>query len=128
MTTICGHELGTLQWALSTFDPDDGLPSCGCESAKCQAQLVVDDPAKLAELLAEALRERGVDVPGPSEQTFWAQLVIQPRRTEGVIEIDMPEDGPSFTLDMPQARAALLRVLSLPEGATAEDAVKAVSQ
>jgi hypothetical protein len=48
-----------LRWALNC--EYDDLPSCGCESALCQAQLAVDDPAKLAELGAMALRARGID-------------------------------------------------------------------
>jgi hypothetical protein len=142
MTTICGHEREKLIWALHIRCAEDdsvlGVPPYPMHNQPMSVQRAdadLADPAKLAELLAEALRERGVDASvflygvdradGGEDVRIWRGYV------NGQIQVSVGRSVRSshsrmFTLA--EFRAALLRVLSLPDGATAEDAVKVVSQ
>jgi hypothetical protein len=133
----------TVLWSIR-----DGMkPRFGCECIECEARAAVLDPAKLAELMAEALRERGLwsraDVWHEGAYSSELGRVIK-TRAHYVVIADEPSNAEEheeyqcisdicehYAVDidnktMPQARAALLRVLSLPKGATAADAVKAV--
>jgi hypothetical protein len=143
--TIGGHERGVVVMALRliAMAPDEQyyfdcvLRCTGTTTGMRVAFAGVSDPAKLAELLAEALMERGVDVGGappadrrPYNVFHGADLVgiVDWSRSNKATYSSAFASGAATMWDMPQARAALLRVLSLPEGATAEDARKAVAE
>jgi hypothetical protein len=130
MTTLCGHERDVLLEALRpTVHPnwhirdasEDALcirltAIAGPGVAKLRAAcLDTNDPAKLAALLAEALRERGAIM-----DVF---VCDEPRDKHVLIGVD----GVGC-IDPTEARAALLRVLLLPEGATVDDVMRAVLQ
>lgn len=115
--TIEGHERNVLIWALQFVDS----PAVGhCrkwtpgEYAACEA---VQTPTKLAELIVSEGRRLGFCVPESHDQTFWHQLVIEPRRRANKIEVDTPEDGPHLCFTLPEARAILATLLPLPDGA-----------
>ena len=89
--TICGHERGALIWVLKDPDPLNnaererrvifavgGVPDfASCVAThKQRFAAMVFGPAKLAGLLAAALRERGTDARGYHSQniTHWAQV------------------------------------------------------
>jgi hypothetical protein len=116
MTTLYGHERETLLWALRAGEwPAFNWADRGLQ-AKWDAHEAVTDPAKLAELLAEALRERGIVAASLSRD---GRCIIAFVDTQGNTRRREP--------DLPQARALLLRILTLPDGATAEDATRAIS-
>lgn len=101
MTAIRGHERETLKKAL-----DDA----------CKA---TQDPAALAEILSETLRGLGVVI-----QTHDVHGVdIYP--DSGLIAIGVPFK-PIFRLELSAVRALLLRLLQLPEGSMAADALREV--
>jgi hypothetical protein len=138
MTTICGHDAEALTWALritcAEGDSVLGTPPYPMHNQPMSVQRAdadLADPAKLAELLAESLRKRGVGatvlVASAETKTFWAFSGDCQRPILYSIElsITLANMWSVARFDLPQARAALLRVLSLPEGATADDAVKA---
>ncbi len=106
-----------LRWALDC--EYDNLPSCGCESALYQAQLVADDPAKLAELGVMALRVRGVDACVFGDDCFpWQWGILA---TEQWIEI-LPHDVPERIIySMPQFRALLARIITTPPDESSRD-------
>jgi hypothetical protein len=108
--TICGHDRETLIWALGgEFDP---LPSCGCESTLCQAQVATYDPAKLAELIAAELQRCDVHA--------W---VVKHEYRPICWGVRGDEYGGFW--EMPQARAILVALLPLPDGAR-EQAERAI--
>lgn len=115
MRTICGHDRETLRWALEC--EYDNLPSCGCESHKCQAQLDADDPAKLAAIIAELLRERGILVQRHAV-VFTNSIAI-------VVRIGGDLKLPRFT--MPQARKLALALLNAPN-ATLQDIERMIGE
>jgi hypothetical protein len=131
MTTICGHERDVVRLGIQILALSDNATAYADQierdhNATGRIKSVtrdLDDPAKLAELLAEALRERGVGA--GCYVTMNGVLLWEPRATNGHGRL---LGNQQTQLTTPQARAALLRVLSLPEGATAEDAVKVVAQ
>ncbi len=135
--TICGHERELLRSRLIAaqlrdegFDVDGNaayrrklLIERGRDATKLEASATkcatVDaailDPARLAELLVAETHRRGfghIDAYAGTRVSSWLCITISwhtwlPRRSH-------------------EARAALLRILELPQGATAEDAVKAL--
>ena len=91
------------------------------------------EPAKLSELMASALRERGVDAgvflygtdhaDGGEDVRIWRGYV------NGKIQVSIGRavrSSRSRVLTQTEFRALLLHILELPEGATAEDAAKAL--
>ena len=129
--TICGHERGALIWVLKDPDPLNNAErerrvifavSGVSDFASCVAThkqrfaSIVSDPAKLSELITTECQRRGFDFinayVGAYDST-WICIAISwhtwlPRRPH-------------------EAHAALLRILELPEDATAEHAVKALT-
>jgi hypothetical protein len=126
MTTICGHERDVLIWALGC--EYDDLSSCGCESPKCQAQLAIDDPVKLAALIAEVGMSLGLSIRlrllvGDGEWPDFEILyfpneyapTVQPKL--GFYDRTM---GKNWDVGMERARSILLQWLRLPNGAREE--------
>jgi hypothetical protein len=143
MKTICGHERDVVRLGIQILALSDNATVYADQierdhNATGRIKSVtrdLDDPAKLTELLAEALRERGVDVGGappadrrPYNVFHGADLVgiVDWSRSNKATYSSAFASGAATMWDMPQARVALLRVLSLPEGATADDAVREV--
>jgi hypothetical protein len=134
--TLCGHERKELRRALD-FANNSTLDTVSRDWPRpneASGALLHDvhSPAKLAELLAEALRERGVDV-ASVERTCMAlphgNVMSISQGFDGRIFVRLLSGGYiqwQQTLTPPNARALLLRVLSLPAGATVEDVMKAV--
>lgn len=106
MTNICGHDRKTLQWALR-FKNTSGV-TCGGGAvppdAMQNALVDVSDPAKLAAIIAELLRERGIDAEGlwicahsnARIKIYWSRhcarlaMYIDKRRTCGG-DLDIPK-------------------------------------
>ena len=123
--TICGHErdvlIGALQHQAKTGRPLKTTKLCGCGT--CTTHRAVDDPAKLAEMLAARGRELGLAFwHGPNEPrepspTDYVLYVI-----DGVIRLYSPLSPKAWQRQytMAQARAILLQWLQLPDGAREE--------
>lgn len=138
MNTICGHDREAVLWALVNYETAvvhrpahgiDGAPRKVRE--RIEAHDAVSDPAKLAELMAEELRRRDVDVIAePVEQP--PNNHLQGNRHAFIIWhwhndlLIQPHTGNGFRLTMPQARATQLRLMQLPEGTPVEDVLKAL--
>ncbi len=94
----------------------------------------LNDPAKLAELLAVAMADRGVNAEfykyGVEHAHGSVFVRIWHGFANGMIQVSLGETLRSLArmITLSQARATLLRILELPEGATAEDAVKALAE
>jgi hypothetical protein len=162
-TTICGHERETLRRALSIAHhviiappaPPEGAkwtsakasqevigwyfddPSLNLEMTPQRAAAVdaAIDPAKLACIISDTLRDFGVDAhstypatmstakiwvthfPRPSWENEPAGVSLRPGALSTVATINWT---------MVEARAVLLRLLQLPDGATPEDALREV--
>ena len=113
---ICGHERGTLRQTLRDIVnvPNMlGIAQFAFDAAHCDSLtaphsarvLELHDPVKLAAIIAELMRERGILVGANNE-------IGQPDR----IAWDFPTEAPSRTWTMSQARAfafALLDASSL---------------
>ena len=126
-STICGHERDALIWACS---PGFNSENCITTSmVKAVAFRATRDPAKLAELMAEVLREKGVSacVADSALTHVYSDARIVVWFSLGSIRLDYVEERDEI-LTLAQARAAMLRILSLPEGATADDATKALAE
>ena len=128
--TIGGHSREAL---LAVLPFENDLPKCPCKAPMCQAEVALHDHAKLAELMASALRERdlGVWYGKLLTREKYPLVVVTHGRAEIFIRIalsraELGNYSTVATLSIPAARAALLRVLQLPEGATAADAMKAL--
>jgi hypothetical protein len=129
--TICGHEREALIWALGwhtthAIPPNDiSWPEWARGERALQA---TNDPAKLAELLAEASIAAGLDMsPNASLPNYdWTRFRVYPNHNGNIALDDLDQLNPN-DLTLSQARAALLRILELPEGSTVDDAVKALS-
>lgn len=121
-TTLCGHERDALIWACS---PGFNNEHCVTTSmVKAVAYRATRDPAKLAELMAEELRRRGV-----TDSLYGDEWYVLPLPTKDGIDLDVEDpDGldRSIALTTPQARVALLRLMQLPEGTAAQDVLKAL--
>lgn len=91
-----------------------------------RAIVAVTDPARLAELMAMALRARGFDVPGPHEQSYWAQLVIDVLREWNQLRVELPENDSVLVLDMPTARTKLLAIMVTPPDESSREACKKI--
>lgn len=153
--TICGHNRDVLLHVLNVAQNRNDLPSelswfevrdrflshldrtifdnWSLAAARTSAWFDIHDPSKLAELLTEALRERGIDVEWcgniaafreDSKAQYGVALSVDVGRTwqPRVSVMRHGEPGKHFT--MAQARAALLLGLSLPSVATGDDAMK----
>lgn len=138
-TTLCGHERDVLIWAL------DELARYPFENVKLVAKSMgddfavtvcdADDPAKLAGLMAEELRRFGLDVATDwlDRHDFyvaWWPNNEHPTESPG-IELRAGRWGrfpgdPAIEFSVPQARAALLRLMQLPEDTAAQDVLKAL--
>lgn len=142
-TTIRGHDRETLKWALRVAEyQGEETAMLMCNSAAKVAFAFPDDtrlaierdvlwaiidPARLALIIGETLR--GVGIADLSDAEFAPNHEIRVRaqgnqivvccRVKGAHKIG----GPLCT--MPAARALELRLLSLSEGATVDDALKA---
>ncbi len=114
-STICGHEREALIWACRFVDSHEVIHCRKWEPAEHEACLDVCNPATLAGLLSSALALFGVGSYGKLTDEGMPVVFLWLAETEAC-----PFAG------MPQARSVLLRILELPEGATAEDAVKAL--
>jgi hypothetical protein len=137
--TLCGHERGVWLWALRHWasSPEHARRIANETHPRdetCSAVKDATDPAKLAEFLAAALRERGLHVydedPGDSMRLPCVLLLADNGRIwiERFVDWnDCQADPHGLDLDLPQARALLLRILTLPEGATAEDAIRVIN-
>ena len=111
---LCMGECCTpLRWALNC--EYDDLPSCGCESALCQAQLAADDPAKLAELMVMAMRARGIEA-----------QPLEPRDGMCAFACACEGDAARWMRAMPQARAATLAIMSTPADESSKGRVEAL--
>ena len=95
--------------------------------------MALHDHAKLAELMASALREHdlGVWYGKLLTREKYPLVVVTHGRAEIFIRIalsraELGNYSTVATLSIPAARAALLRILELPEGARAADAMKAL--
>jgi hypothetical protein len=132
--TICGHERGALVIALRliAMAPDE-RHYIACVLAHPQSTMKAEfgalaDPTKLAELLAEASIAAGLDMsPNASLPNYdWTRFRVYPNHNGNIALDDLDQLNPN-DLTLSQARAALLRILELPEGSTVDDAVKALS-
>ena len=137
--TICGHERDALIWALRYWAWDARRAELllqypdGGDTLLVSAARDANDPAKLAELLAEALREHGVNADSFRYGTEHAHGSVFVRIwhgfANGMIQVSLGEALRSHArmLTLFQARTALLRILELPQDTTADDAVKVLT-
>lgn len=127
-------------FALHVWRNDPGVALAACHSQgppflddQRAAIVSANDPAKLANLLAEALRRLGITVHDLNGGKLSYPVVeLYDADNEVYMDIwhsmsDVERSANARVLAMPQARVALLRVLLLPEDSTAEDAVKALA-
>lgn len=117
-TTICGYERQWIRVWLRVADENPDLVALSdCKCRVCRALNDILDPAKLAELMADRLHIWGVCAYCYCDSGF-------------VVVVDASEYGRNeigtLRFSIPQARAALLRILELTENATAADAMKAL--
>jgi hypothetical protein len=150
MTTICGHERDALIWALTSterypafvaglLEPSPGLPVYTRRvlrewlAPQREAALrAIHDSAKLAEIAAEEGRRLGLDVvvgnSSTEAKTYWDFSGPTQRAIFFNIELSLVVGDVLqwARLDMSQARAALLRVMLLPEGAPIAEVLKAL--
>lgn len=136
MTNLCGHKRDVLIWALTDPDPLNNaerekrvivpiggpidITQCAV-TPKQRAAACVLDPAKLAEMLAEALRERGVVV---STEEYDENADVDLWVAASHIFWGTPWDQTGYPPN--EAHTTLLRIVSLPDGATPADAIKAL--
>lgn len=132
MSTLCGHERADLEWALRMTMAPTVVVSSGLRSgktAKGKAMDAIHDPAKLAELMAEELRRRAVGVwLGPNEERAPEHGDVVMYAFGKSVRAYSPLGPGSWERQwtLPQARAALLRLMQLPEGTAAQDVLKAL--
>lgn len=117
---ICGHDRETLQWALttckderyvtSTIDCKDMVNPYPDGARMDDAMRTVCDPAKLAAIIAELMRERGIDARAFTPK---GGLCVFAYMTEF-------DDIVRRCIDLPDARAFALRLLDATT-ATAQD-------
>jgi hypothetical protein len=134
--TICGHEREVLRLVLQIWSVPGLRMGTVLTEAQQRAHDDANDPANLAELLAEALRPFGLFVlvfPYGARATVAqtlpdnAVIIYHSEINGGMVEVYPPNASRSRPHAMPKARAVLLRILELPQDATAEDAVKALT-
>lgn len=116
--TICGYEWQWIKlWLRVAGENPDLVALSDCKCRVCRALNAVLDLAKLAELMADRLR-------------IWGVYAYCYRDSGFVVVVDASEYGcnkiGTLRFSMPRARAALLRILELTEGATPADAIKAL--
>lgn len=102
---LCAGNCSCLMLRAALAFDDGPWPVCAqCEHAWCSAKRAVDDPAKLAELMASALRTRGFDADvfpwTPQNGTPWTPRVHVRLSGHGAIRFELP-----------QARAELLAIM-----------------
>ncbi len=132
---ICGHGRDNLIWALKLWATitSGGVAMYAAGTgrgkvAKSNAFGDVNDPAKLAELLAEAAQLVGLDMsPNASLPNYdWTRFRVYPNHHGTITLEDFDQLNPQ-ELTLQQARSIVLRILELPKGATPDDAVKALT-
>lgn len=143
MSTICGHELEALIWACEYAVDAPKLIHATIEvmddragDAQKQAALIaLTNPAKIAEIMAEALRNRGVDANayryGTDQAAGGDEVRVWYAYTNGKIQISIGRAvRSSFSRMVTQAqfRATLLRTLTLPEGTPIAEVLKALGR
>ncbi len=127
--TLCGHERAVLLEALRpTVHPDWRIRD-DVEDARCirlaaiagpgvaklrAACLDTNDPAKIGELLVASLGLFG--------------FTVNTLPSMGLPKVAFVYDRGRWVGTLPQARALLLRILMLPEGAMVDDVMRAVLQ
>ena len=126
---ICGHDRALLRWALLlAIEVDQGKTrietrsSGGRWAPRPVVYQSVHDPAKLAAIIAELLRERGIDA-GSGED-------VAPIRVEscfGRIEFIESPEKLSLILKMDQCRRLALALLDAPS-ATAQDIERMIGE
>jgi hypothetical protein len=122
--TICGHERDVLRLGIQVLALSDNATAYADQIERDQnasgrikaATRALVDPAKLAEILAERGRQLGLD----------ASASVDHRYIEITITQQTPYKVSRTWWEPIEARALALRLLELPEGATAEDAMKAL--
>lgn len=125
-TKICGHDREALRKALEFANALDldGISRGWPQPDSTHGALLFDihDPAKLAAIIAELLRERGVPDLSASEFADVLEVRVRAHGEQIMIARRLPDmhkiGGP--LLDMPQARAFALALLDAPN-ATAQD-------
>lgn len=145
-TTLCGHErevlIAQLQCLTSdgpdflrssaeaweVLDRGDRVQRVAMERAFEDAFDALNDPAKLAELMAEELRRRGIkalaiDCTDVDAILSDADTVVWHYDDNLAVETRASNSGP---LARSQARTALLRLMQLPEGTPIQDVLKAL--
>lgn len=136
---ICGHELEVLKWALSLHATgvDTGIAADIDRRANGIAQRyyaseAIHDPAKLATIIAELLRERGVDVGNSPFNEFvvgsgYHQVGVGTRMDIVWIR---ENDGERIAhlLTLPKARAFALRLLDAPADADVQKLIGEIAQ
>ena len=114
--TICGHDRETLQWALQHWERCGGLGGFDAVrrgDAYCDAWRAIQDTAKLAAIIAELLRERGLSV--KTDPQYDCQWLVFADEYDAV-SIVAPRFAKAIT--MPQARAFALALLDAPNATT----------
>lgn len=126
MTTICGHERSELQRALEFANSSnlDAILRDWSRPNDATGALLHDvhDPAKLASIIAELLRERGHEIetnPIRFEEVMHKDAV-RVWTVNDTIRVEAKTRGSVYdyvmqSLSMPQARAFALRLLDSPE-------------
>ena len=142
-TTICGHDRENLKCALRVAEyqgEETAMRMCNSVAKVAFAfpddtRLAIErdvlwaivDPARLAKVLGETLRGFGLPVDGDECDEKQTYVDVDRGGMSNIITVKTTDpDGHQswFDYTMPQARALELRLLSLPNGATADDALK----
>lgn len=119
---ICGHDRETLRWALNQREQTEqfSVSDIPAPSGGKGAFEVICDPAKLAAIIAELLRERGIAQHYDPNMPAWAIDVeadqLQPNKPIYVSAYEPDKTGPiprMRWLTMPQARAFALALLDI---------------
>lgn len=145
-STLCGHEREALISALRLFiEADrrgDNTRASHAVTSQWSADLRpiardLDDPAKLAELMAAGYQKCGFwafvaaeGVWSPPDAHMGPYFQINWRVRQGHILVSLLSAGralaPASEYTLPQARAALLRLMQLPEGTPEPDVLRAL--
>lgn len=122
MTSLCGHDrdvlIGALQHRTKTNRPLETTTRCGCST--CTTHRAVDDPAKLAEMLAVEARRLGFDArrcDGLGIPRHRDEMTTTWHYDCEVVDVWYHK---WHTFTIPTARDVLAAWMRLPEGATAD--------
>lgn len=125
-TKICGHDRAALRKALEFANALDldGISRGWPQPDSTHGALLFDihDPAKLAAIIAELLRERGLSV--KTDPQYDCQWLVFADEYDAV-SIVAPRFAKAIT--MPQARAFALALLDAPN-ATAQDVERMIGE